>query len=90
MAESMKAFKPGMKAPVSGIYLALHGNSHRLEHELTVSEDTVFPICRHCGHNVRFHLARLANHSEQGWVPFGELFEPYQAATKNTTLARAA
>ena len=86
----MKAFKPGMKAPVSGIYLALHGNSHRLEHELTASEDTVFPVCRHCGVKVRFSLVRLANHAEQGWVPFGELFEPYQAGSKDRPLARAA
>ena len=79
-----------MKVPVSGIYLALHGNSHRLEHELTVSEDTVFPVCRHCGAKVRFNLVRVAKRAEQGWVPFGDIFEPYHAASKNKPLARAA
>jgi hypothetical protein len=86
----MKALKPGMKAPAGGIYIALHGNSHRLEHELTISEGTIFPVCRHCGHRVRFTLARLAHNVEQGWVPFGELFEPYHGASRDKLLARAA
>ncbi|MCI0347937.1 MAG: hypothetical protein L0Z53_00795 [Acidobacteriales bacterium] len=77
----MKSYKPGMKANVSGVYEAVHGNSHRLEHELTVSEDTLFPVCRHCGHNVRFRLLQPAKHTEQGWVPFGVLFEPYQVSS---------
>ena len=86
----MKLYKPGMKVRRSGIYAALHGNSHRLEHELTVSEDTIFPICRHCGHHVRFRLVRPVKHAEQGWVPFGVLFEPYQIVSSKKTLARAA
>ena len=86
----MKVYRPGMKAQASGIYAAAHGNSHRLEHELIVSEDTIFPVCRHCGHNVRFRLVRPAKHAEQGWVPFGELFEPYQFAARGKTERRAA
>lgn len=80
----MRYYKPGMKAQVSGVYLALHGNSHRLEHELMVSEDTVFPVCRHCGYKVRFKLVQAGKHAEQGWVPFGVLFEPYETGSKRT------
>jgi hypothetical protein len=76
---------------VSGVYAALHGTTHRLEHELIVSEDTVFPVCRHCGLKVRFKLERPAKHSEQGWVPFGVLFEPYQTrASRGKPVLQAA
>jgi hypothetical protein len=73
----MKHYKPGMKALISGIYEAIHGASHRLQHEVTLSENTIFPVCRRCRLEVRFRLVRPIKSLEQGWAPFGIVFEPY-------------
>lgn len=77
----MKFFKPGMKATRSGIYEAVHGSSHRLQHEVTMSAGTIFPVCRRCGIEVKFRLLQRVKNAEQGWAPFGILFEPYSRRT---------
>jgi hypothetical protein len=77
----MKHYKPGMKATRSGIYEAAHGASHRLQHEVTISAGTIFPVCRQCGIEVKFRLLQRVKNAEQGWVPFGILFEPYSRRT---------
>ena len=52
-----KNFKPGNTVPTSGIYRVEH-DAHRLMHEATLVENSVFPQCRHCGTAVRFQLLR--------------------------------
>lgn len=75
----MKLYKPGMKASLSGIYEAVHGASHRLQHEVMLSQNTTFPMCRRCRLEVRFRLVRAIKSQEQGWAPFGIVFEPYSS-----------
>jgi hypothetical protein len=43
----------------TGVYRAIH-SVHRLTHEVTVRERTIFPKCRKCGFDVRFELVRVA------------------------------
>jgi hypothetical protein len=57
MAENV--FKPGEKAPQSGIYKVLH-YQHRLYHEVTVLAGQSLPSCRRCGKDVRFQLVSSA------------------------------
>lgn len=57
MAEHV--FKPGEKAPQSGIYKVLH-YQHRLYHEVTVLAGQSLPSCRRCGKDVRFQLVSAA------------------------------
>ena len=52
-----KNFKPGDIVPTSGMYRVEH-DAHRLMHEATLVENSVFPQCRHCGTAVRFQLLR--------------------------------
>jgi len=73
----MKYYRPGMKVPISGIYEALHGVGHRLEHEVTIAHGTTFPVCRRCGEDVRFKLIQSAKNHQHGFAPFGVLFAPY-------------
>ena len=86
----MKFDKPGMRARTSGIYEAVHANSHRLEHELTIAEGVVFPVCRRCGHRVRFRLLQPVREAEQGWAPFGVLFESYRNEPQRKLRLKAA
>ncbi len=57
MAENV--FKPGEKAPQSGIYKVLH-YQHRLYHEVTILAGQELPACRRCGKDVRFQLVSPA------------------------------
>jgi hypothetical protein len=61
-------FKPGDKVPVSGIYDVVHdkldGEDHALPHQVTAIAGKVFPPCRWCGAEVRFHLHSDARHVE--------------------------
>lgn len=57
MAENV--FKPGEKAPQSGIYKVLH-YQHRLYHEVTILAGQSLPSCRRCGQEVRFQLVSSA------------------------------
>jgi len=57
MAENV--FKPGEKAPQSGIYKVLH-YQHRLYHEVTILAGQPLPACRRCGQDVRFLLVSAA------------------------------
>lgn len=55
-----KNFKPGDIVPTTGIYRVEH-DAHRLMHEATLLEKTLFPQCRQCGTAVRFRLLRRLN-----------------------------
>ena len=48
-------FKPGDTVPQSGIYRVDH-ESHRVMHEARLTAQSLFPRCRHCKDDVRFHL----------------------------------
>jgi hypothetical protein len=58
-----------MFVPESGIYRVSHP-SHRLTHEVTVVERTLFPKCRVCGFDVRFSLLQVAE------ADAGSIFRP--------------
>jgi len=62
MAEIGDTFKPGQKAPHSGIYDIVHDRGHRVQHQVTVLADEHLPPCRGCGKGVRFRLAHRALH----------------------------
>lgn len=52
-------FRPGHKAPTSGIY-AVHHAGHGTTHRVTVLYDDTFPYCGICGDKVRFEPAQSA------------------------------
>jgi len=52
-------FRPGHKAPTSGIY-EVHHAGHGLSHRVTVLYDDVFPHCGICGDKVRFEPVQSA------------------------------
>lgn len=54
---SSKKFAPGESVPTSGIYRVTH-DGHRLMHEATLLNNERFPVCKQCGHEVRFELLR--------------------------------
>ena len=74
----MTHYKPGMEAPASGIYEASHGAFHRLNHQVTIAEGVRFPKCHKCGSAVSFVLIRAVRNAQQGYAPFGVIFEPVQ------------
>ena len=86
----MKYYRPGMDVPHSGIYEAIHGAAHRLEHEVTIAQGTIFPLCQRCGPAVRFELLRRVHSDEHARVPFGVIFEPFSYASRRARIARAA
>jgi hypothetical protein len=66
MTTKSDEFKPGEKAPASGVYDVNHdsldGDDHALPHQVTVLVETVFPPCRGCNDGVRFRLHQAAEH----------------------------
>jgi hypothetical protein len=48
-----ETFRPGEKAPLSGVYRVVH-HAHRLPHDVTIEKTTVFPSCARCDTRVRF------------------------------------
>jgi hypothetical protein len=57
MAEIGDKFKPGDTVSDSGIYVVVHDQHHRPNHQVTCSERRLFPLCQECGSEVRFELA---------------------------------
>jgi hypothetical protein len=55
-------YRPGNKAPQSGVYAVNHDRYHHQAHEVTLIEGETFPPCRGCGHGVTFTLVRPAVH----------------------------
>lgn len=58
-----RSYKPGDRIPASGIYRVEHG-PHRLMHAATLLANSRFPLCRRCGHSVRFYLVRKVKSSQ--------------------------
>jgi hypothetical protein len=52
-------FKPGEQVLSSGVYRVLH-KDHRDEHDATLREGELFPMCTVCNHDVRFRLVQSA------------------------------
>lgn len=52
-------FKPGEQVPSSGVY-RVHHQSHREEHDATLREGELFPVCTVCEQQVRFRLVQSA------------------------------
>jgi len=48
-------FFPGDTCIKSAVYCAIH-YQHRLPHEVTVIEGSIFPSCKKCGTRVKFQL----------------------------------
>jgi hypothetical protein len=55
-------FQPGHKAPLSGIYKAVHANSHAEPHYICVLYGERFPSCLGCSGLVRFEIVISAIH----------------------------
>lgn len=64
MAAIGDVFKPGDKAPNSGIYKVTHDSGHAQAHEVTCVYGKTFPPCNGCGQHPRFTLIRAAHHVE--------------------------
>ncbi len=62
MAEIGDEFKPGDKAPHSGIYDVLHDKEHAKPHHVTVIHGRTLPPCNNCGKGVTFRLRHRALH----------------------------
>jgi hypothetical protein len=56
-----RTYMPGEFVPRTGIYVAAHAQ-HRPDHQVTAIRGEVFPVCRQCGTDVRFHLVHDASH----------------------------
>jgi hypothetical protein len=54
-------FHSGERIPTSGIYRVNHGQ-HRLPHEVTLLEGSMFPPCAGCNYLVFFELLQAAPH----------------------------
>jgi hypothetical protein len=78
-------YKPGDIVPRSGLYRIDH-KQHRLMHEATLTEGTLFPRCRRCNDAVRFALVRAV----KGYIlPFraGEILEEYPDTEDSAAVA---
>jgi hypothetical protein len=83
-------FKPGQIVPDTAIYRAIH-SGHRMTHEVTVREESIFPKCRRCGFDVRFELVRLAaRYSITAEQPLTGLLVPFDHEETETDAAASA
>ncbi len=65
-AREHEVFSPGDKAPVSGIYRAVH-DGHRADHHITAIRGEEFPPCRRCKSLVTFSLVSEADYVSHDW-----------------------
>ncbi len=56
------SFRPGQKAPASGVYKSSHAQEHIPAHYVTVLYEATFPRCLECSNSVRFELGISAVH----------------------------
>jgi hypothetical protein len=57
----LRAYRPGQMVPISGIYTVIHLD-HRAPHEAVAVRGDLFPACRICKGQVRFHIAQIVPH----------------------------
>jgi len=58
----VEVFRPGNKAPHSGVYKATHAHQHAEPHYVTLLFGDTFPSCLTCSRQVQFELAMSAAH----------------------------
>jgi hypothetical protein len=58
-SKAEQPFKSGDLVPESGVYTVIH-DRHRPNHAATIFKGERFPVCAHCGRQVRFVLIRPA------------------------------
>jgi hypothetical protein len=58
-SKAEQTFKSGDEVPESGVYTVIH-DRHRPSHAATIFKGERFPVCAHCGPQVRFVLVRPA------------------------------
>ena len=56
------AFRPGNKAPFSGVYKVTHAHQHAEPHYVTLLFGDTFPVCLTCFKHVQFELAMSSAH----------------------------
>jgi hypothetical protein len=56
------AYKPGDKAPDSGIYKVVHDRNHKQPHEITMIKGKEFPPCPGCTSGPQYTLVRKTEH----------------------------
>src|SRR5215831_15923859 len=64
---SKKKFRPGELAPITGIYLVIHGTRHRERHEVVIIRGEQLPTCRTCKLNLTFEIVRPISHITHDW-----------------------
>ena len=57
-------FRPGNKAPHSGVYKVTHAQHHAEPHDVTLLFGDTFPVCLTCSKQVQFEVAISAAHRE--------------------------
>jgi hypothetical protein len=80
-ATQKKKFRPGELAPITGIYLVMHGTGHRDPHEVVVIRGEQLPTCRTCKVNLLFEIVRPVSHITHDWDfsgPYNLVVRPKQ------------
>jgi hypothetical protein len=72
----------------TGIYRAIH-SGHRMSHEVTVLENTIFPKCRRCGFEVRFSLIKLMEARSVVARPLTGILVPFDHEEDQSSAAKA-
>ncbi len=61
LESDLRFYKPGQMVPISGIYTVIH-LEHREPHEAVAVRGDLFPACRICKIQVRFHITQIVPH----------------------------
>lgn len=61
-------YRAGQQIPTSGIYLVEHFR-HRVDHEVTLLRNELFPFCQKCGFGVVFTLMQAAPEIDSATSP---------------------
>jgi len=62
-----RKFRPGELAPITGIYLVVHGSRHRTPHEVVIIRGEHLPACRTCKVDTFFEIVRPISHITHDW-----------------------
>ena len=69
MTSDTHAFKPGEKAPTSGVYEVAHdkldSEHHAHPHRVILISGATFPRCRGCGGEVRYRVIEAVDRIEE-------------------------
>jgi len=62
-----RKFKPGDLAPITGVYMVVHGSVHRPPHEAVIIRGEQLPACRTCKLDVYFTVVQPMSHITHDW-----------------------